>query len=304
MSTENIFSGFGKGTEVLTENCDRKKVENIVIGDKILNIDGVSKTCTYVNQDVDDMYQIIQEEGLDYVVSKDHVFCLYCTVNPVLNFYDEMYQIEHWDYYTKSVIRFSTSEYDHDPIKYVEILLKLLYVGTIIKISLKDYLSRSDEWKKVFLAYKTRINFAETIDLFYNPYFYGKTILSFPVSYQKIPTYFLKNSVKIRLSVLIGLLESNGEFINGTWMLKIFYDSRMYKDLMFLLYSIGLKCKKYGFNHLMILSGISTNNLDLKVSKTFKQIYRFRVQSVGRNKCYRFLLDNNDQFLLADCTVV
>ena len=74
---------FGKGTKVVMSDFSIKNIEDIIIGDFVLGIDGkpkeVMRTCT----GIDDLYLVKQKKGFDYIVNSKHK--LYFESRPRVN---------------------------------------------------------------------------------------------------------------------------------------------------------------------------------------------------------------------------
>ena len=74
---------FGKSTKVVMSDFSIKNIEDIIIGDFVLGIDGkpkeVMRTCT----GIDDLYLVKQKKGFDYIVNSKHK--LYFESRPRVN---------------------------------------------------------------------------------------------------------------------------------------------------------------------------------------------------------------------------
>lgn len=63
---------FGKGTKVVMSDYTIKNIEDIQVGDFVLGLDGTPQEVMHTTQGIDDLYQIHQKRGIDYVVNSKH----------------------------------------------------------------------------------------------------------------------------------------------------------------------------------------------------------------------------------------
>lgn len=63
---------FGKGTKVIMSDYTIKNIEDIQVGDFVLGLDGTPQEVMHTTQGIDDLYQIHQKRGIDYVVNSKH----------------------------------------------------------------------------------------------------------------------------------------------------------------------------------------------------------------------------------------
>lgn len=79
-----VFSGsrqgsgkcLAKGTKVLMADGSVKKVENIVVGDKLMGIDGTDRNVLSLGRGRENMYKITQNKGIEYIVNESHILSL------------------------------------------------------------------------------------------------------------------------------------------------------------------------------------------------------------------------------------
>jgi hypothetical protein len=67
---------FAKGTHVRMANLSIKNIEDIIVGDAILGIDGNPKYVSKTTTGISNMYKINQKRGIDYIVSGNHLLYL------------------------------------------------------------------------------------------------------------------------------------------------------------------------------------------------------------------------------------
>lgn len=63
---------FGKGTKVIMSDYTIKNIEDIQVGDFVLGLDGSPQEVMHTTQGIDDLYQIHQKRGIDYIVNSKH----------------------------------------------------------------------------------------------------------------------------------------------------------------------------------------------------------------------------------------
>lgn len=63
---------FGEGTKVIMSDYSRKNIEDIVVGDYVLGVDGLPKKVIKTCSGEDDLYMVHQKKGIDYVVNSKH----------------------------------------------------------------------------------------------------------------------------------------------------------------------------------------------------------------------------------------
>jgi hypothetical protein len=66
----------GKGTRVLMFDGTIKNVEDVVIGDKLMGLNGASRTVLSLAHGTEQMYWIRQNKGIDYRVNESHILSL------------------------------------------------------------------------------------------------------------------------------------------------------------------------------------------------------------------------------------
>jgi hypothetical protein len=129
---------FAPGTEVLMYDGCVKKVEDIVVGDKVMGDDGETpRTVQKLYHDEDEMYKIIPEYGTSYVVNRMHDLLLYVTR--------------------------TYGKYKKDD---------------IIEISVNDYINLSDSCKKVLHVFRNKGVTWENKQTSVDPYEAGCNVLN------------------------------------------------------------------------------------------------------------------------------
>lgn len=194
-----------KGTPIIMFNGETKNVENIKIGDLLLGDDSKPRKVTSLAQGKDKMYNILQENGNNYIVNSEHILCLKADGYPLIKNFSKKYNvrwIENNKFKSKSFIE-------------KEEAANLLYRlknnveinESIIEISVKKFLKLSNIKKKILKGYKVSVDFPNH-ELPIDPYIYG-----FQYSGNAIPNIYKYNSKENRLKLLKGLFDSSNRSI-------------------------------------------------------------------------------------------
>lgn len=142
---------FAKDTEILMYNGTIKKVQDIVIGDKIMGWDSKPRYVTSLAHGFEDMYEIKQNGKGSYTVNESHILSLKITglSNSV------------------TVRKDGSVERDHT----VDCYGVRYYAGDICNISVRDYLICSNRFKYVAKGFAMPADFPES-DIPVNAYFW------------------------------------------------------------------------------------------------------------------------------------
>ena len=130
---------FAKGTKVVMFSGELKAVEDVVVGDLLMGPDSNPRKVLSLSQGVGQLYKVHQCKGIDYVVNEQHVLCLKksiaCKGKP-----NQKRRYPNYEQY--------------------------------VEISVKDYLEKTNRWKRNFNGYRTAIEFPKT-SVPIDPYFLG-----------------------------------------------------------------------------------------------------------------------------------
>ena len=136
-------TGMGKchraGTPILMFDGAIKKVEDIVVGDLLMGPDSTPRRVLALGNGEDEMYKVIPRKGDPYTVNSEHILSL-------------------------KITKGATKGSGNNGSKYI--------AGTVVDISVKDYLSRSDTFKHCAKGWRVGVDFPElSVDL--HPYYLG-----------------------------------------------------------------------------------------------------------------------------------
>lgn len=133
----NVGKCLGKGTRILLHNGRIKNVEDIKVGDVLMGPNGKGRTVLTTTTGTDEMYLVDQQWGLPYIVNKDHILSL--------------------KWAKRNSVKKSWKEYKE---------------GDVVNISVIDYLSKSNLWKKFCKGWFSSLDFKDN-PLILDPYFLG-----------------------------------------------------------------------------------------------------------------------------------
>ena len=72
---------YGFGTRIRMADGSLKEVQDIVVGDYTMGVDGQPKLVESTNQGTGDLYKVSQKRGIDYIVNGDHLLVLHQKTN-------------------------------------------------------------------------------------------------------------------------------------------------------------------------------------------------------------------------------
>ena len=225
----------GKDTEILMYNGTVKKVQDIIVGDVLMGDDSMPRNVLTLARGREQMYKISSKKGDSYICNESHILSLKSSTN-----------------YSKKMKK-----------------------GDIIDISVIDYLNLPKSFHGrggILLGYKTSVEF-ESKEIKYDPYLLGywlgdgtsrhtgsqydyrinsiKNKNSFKdflrdnnlLNNKHIPYNYLCNSRDIRLSLLAGIIDSDGYF-NKNCIEITQKNEKLLDDIVYLARSLGFASYK------------------------------------------------------------
>lgn len=177
-----IMAGPGQGkclaldTRVLMYDGTVKKVQDVGVNDSLMGDDSKPRTVLSTCRGRETMYKVHQKNGDAYVVNESHILSLKLSKSP---------RIEHRPHRRQYNARWHDSDgrhsktftykpgHDVDQLKAAEqFIIDLPQRGSVIDISIEDYVTRSASWKTAFKGYKVSVDFPpRDVDL--DPYVLG-----------------------------------------------------------------------------------------------------------------------------------
>ena len=166
-----------KNTPVLMYNGTINMVQDIKQGDKLMGDNSTPRTVISTCQGRECMYRIEQLYGDNYVVNESHILSLKLSKSPRIRFIPKSrrYSVIWHDkqgerskvftYYGEEAQKKAKIDAD-------QFLSTLPLKGTVIDISVKEYMSRSKSWKTAYKGYKVGVEYSDSeIDI--DPYIIG-----------------------------------------------------------------------------------------------------------------------------------
>ena len=338
----------GKGTPILMYDGIIKNVEDIVLGDKIMGDDSNPRNVLSLARGREMMYKIHINKGEGYIVNESHILSLKysSTVNKhtpkgtildisVIDFLNlpksyhgrggvlvgyrvpivfpekiqeiDPYLVGYWlgDGHSYST-QITTQE--SRVIKYIVDCFKTKHKELYLKYKGKqyDYAINSIDGKKNIL-----MNFLKNNNMLKNKH---------------IPLHYKCNSRKNQLSLLAGIIDSDGYYCENCYVIAQ-KNEKLLDDIVFLAKSLGFAAykrkiyktctnaiggPKKGLYFTTSICGSGLEEIPVlclrkkgKVRKQIKDVlnYRIRLEPIGVDDYYGFEIDGNHRFVLGDFTV-
>lgn len=286
-------------------------MEDLKIDDVVMGPDGLKRFIVHKARNFGTVYKVIQKEGPDYLADEDQILFLRKNGTP-------------------------SNDVLEDP-------RNNDFMETI-EISIKDFLETDPGFRVDVQAYKTYIDFPLR-DIGIDPYDIGKWLGGEEINEKfsmfnllpeiKIPDNYLYTTVKNRLKLLAGIIETCG-VRQLTWYRMNIYDKDFFNQIVFLANSLGFHVKigtlspwKRVKNRIiekkeqpteellrLYITGYIKDIPTIKVGKSgrkgdvhlkkqpnpFKT--KFELKNLGKKDYYKIKVNGDGRCLLEDCTVV
>jgi superfamily II DNA or RNA helicase len=337
----------GKDTKILMYDGTIKNVQDIEVGDLLMGDDSTPRKVLTLARGQEQMYKISSKKGDSYICNESHILSLKCSSNHSKKMKKgDIIDISVRDYLNlpkcfhgkggvllgyKVPINFNEIKVEIDPY----LLGYWLCDGTSRNTGVKTQESRvikylvdlfKNKHKDLYLQYTGsqydyKINSLKNKNSF-KDYLRKANLLN----NKHIPYEYLCNSRDIRLSLLAGIIDSDGYF-NKNCIEITQKNEKLLDDIIFLARSLGFCCykkkvKKTCTNskdgakkEIYFLTNIYGNGIEKiptlcprKKGYPRKQIkdaltYRLQIEKLNVDDYYGFEIDGNRRFVLADFTV-
>jgi len=346
----HISTGGGKcngvDTPILMYDGTIKKVQNVRIGDQLMGDDSTPRNVLSLARGKEELYEIKPVKGESYVVNKSHILSLRCTANvskkykknciidiSVTEYLKQNKKFKHIYKGYRVKIDFQEKKVPFDP------YLLGLWLGdgtsstseitnqdsAIIKYLLTN-LPKYNCYADYNLGRRKHNNYSYSIKSIDKTNYFWEEIKKMNLKNNKhIPHRYLCNSRKNRLSLLAGLIDSDGYLGDGCY--EITQKNKILSDgILFLCRSLGFgayqkKCKKScmykgekreGIYYRINFSGEGVEDIPCLVPrkkalprKQKKNVlnYGFKIIEKGIDNYYGFEIDGNHRYVLGDFTV-
>jgi len=337
----------GKNTKILMYDGNIKLVQDIVVGDQIMGDDSKPRNVLTLSRGRETMYKVKENKGEGYIVNESHILSLrYGTkmnketpkgtiidisVKDYLNLPKSYHGRAGPLYGYKVPIEFPEKNVDFDPyllgywlgdgnsrkpmistqestvIKYFVDCFKTKHKTLYLKYSGSQYDYRINSINK-----NNEMNkFLKENNLLLNKH---------------IPHNYKCNSKEIRLSILAGIIDSDGYYFNNCYEITQ-KNEKLLDDIIFLARSLGFSAYKKKINksctngkdgpktgtyYLTVIFGLGLEEIPTlcprKKGYPRKQIknslnYRISLEKLEEDDYYGFEIDGNRRFVLGDFTV-
>lgn len=284
------YPGWGKclgyDTPIIMYDGTIKKVQDIVVGDKLMGDDSTVRNVLSVCRGQENMYKIVQSIGDTFTCNESHILSLYITDHKKItyNTTTENYTFEYFDSNTKkynSAI-FHTFQGVIDAMQYIP-------EQKIINISIKEYLQLDINTQKKLKLYKVSIELPDK-NVKENPYIIGQKVANKKLDH--IPDIYKYNSLQKRRDLLDGILSRSYPDTEKVYDITI-TGKTLLDDILYVTRSVGYNCyyEKELNNTYIIFIYKGINYTD------------FIISSIPEKDYYGFTIDGNHLFLLGDFTV-
>lgn len=343
----NGYCGCGKchtkGTEILMYDGSVKKVEDIIVGDLLMGDDSTPRKVLSLARGKEELYEVIQNNGLTYGVNKSHILSLQKRRNggrEKIKDFGTIQNISVEDYlklpkwrrnelygYSKEV-NFKSNEVDIDPYFLGAWLGDGASKGSSITTHKEDT-ELIDYYYKIAEIYGLKIRVESNSNNSNNYHLTtgikgGNNILFSAlkkynlINNKHIPNDYIVNNFEVRLQLLAGLLDTDG-YLDGKANYSISQKNKtLTEDIKRLCWSLGFKVthrKKIVNSVEYQVLHIKGNNLtDIPVKLERKKVSKrtifkdasvtgIKINSIGFGDYYGFELDGNHLYMLKDSTI-
>lgn len=177
-------TGFAENTPIIMFDGTTKCIEDIEVGDELMNTDGTANTVTKVTKSEQKMYDVIPVKGNNYTIAGDHILQLKVGYRGTIRWYKkyQTYQVMWLANLTMRTRSFSVSAYGSkknahkQAIKFqkdgVPLQEGYMPYGEIISVRLSDFVNIPKHIQRLQKGFCTGIEFDE-INVDVDPYIFG-----------------------------------------------------------------------------------------------------------------------------------
>lgn len=332
----------GHGTKVIMYDGTKKQVQDIEIGDLLMGVDSKPRLVLSLARGVENIYRIKQKKGIDYVVNESHILSLKRSRTENKHRNGDVLNIPVIEYLGKSnkfktnykgykCNGFEMTQRNH----LIDPYMIGLWLGdgtsqetaiTNIEDEVIEYIDKfciEHSLKiRVEKRHETSITYCLSgIKRGHNVFLSELKRLNL-IGNKHIPYEYYNTSIKSRLLLLAGLIDTDGHYSNDNMYQITQKNKTIADDIMQLCQSVGLAVstttvrKKsqngtFGTYYQMRIFGDIEKipvKVERKKAKQRRQIKNALVTSIeieelGLGNYYGFTLDKDGLFLLEDCTV-
>lgn len=340
-SPSNVGKCHGKGQEILMADLSTKKVEDIVVGDKVMGATGQARTVLSLHKGVDDIYKVTPKKGLPYTVNSKHLLVLQSndnvpkrglTKNGTLTMSaKEFHDLpKHYREHVLSGVRATLTEFGSGYNKEAYILGLWLAEGTSSKPQF-CLANKDKELHEILLEYAKEQGYRVNI----SPTNLRETTTAYDLAggmlvklrdkwgvleNKHIPKEFMNADYQTRLELLAGFLDGDGYLTSGGFELTL-KKNQLVKDIVKLAMTLGLsvtykdkfcKCQNFDgdwYTRIHIFGGADKIPNKLLRKKAANKPIRNQnrvgldIELVGKGEYYGFEVDGDHLYCLPDMQI-
>jgi len=325
-----------KNTEILMFDGAVKKVQDIIIGDKLMGKDGTERNVLSLKKGVSNMYKVESKKFKSIVVNENHTLSVFykgvktsCTVNHLLKEQNKKSFTNNYYRYLNGVkIPFKTKELPIDPYYLGLWLADGRSNCTSIKttdIVLKDYIEdfyKKNEFnysiKEIFPCTRSKLTSYECYN--YDSNFRGTFKKLNLINNKHIPEIYKTSSINQRISLLSGIIDGDGCLDKKHNSIDIYcgLNESIADDCVYIARSLGYFANKNIRNRKgckqtfeVIISG-DLKDLKTLLNRKKQTSYNPRINVLKSSfkltfdrvdEYFGFTLDKDNEYLLSDFTV-
>lgn len=320
-----IINCHEEDTKVLLYNGKIEMVQNIKIDDYIMSGDCKALKVKNIINGIDKMYKVTDNLTKDsFIVNQDYVLTLKYINNKRIKCSNGVYYVYWFDNINMEEC-IETFKYTEETKLYVKIFAYAFYNSIIeikeINVPIEEYLIMPNGLKRNLKIIRYVAYFTEK-QVAIDPYIYGSNDginIYNMVSNVNIKDIYMRNSLKVRLSYIAGVIDHYGYVDYDKYKIDIYNDSKYSKDLIFIINSAGINTtlkenyKKdniddykiytitiYG-NYINTIPTKINKLLTKKIKKQQKQKTNITIEEYGDDKnCYGFVFEKKEQYFLSN----
>lgn len=309
-----------KGTELIMFDGSFKKVEDIIVGDLLMGDDSTPRTVLSLARGREKMVRITPHRyGDSFIVNESHILSLKKTPTPgkyktkpeIVNVSVKDYL--EWSNQDKHLYKLYRKPVDF---KFQNVPYEPYFVGAWIgdgTRSTNGITNIDPELIQYIYEYADRLGYSVVKQEQLREYLQNNCTVS---DEKRIPDVYLYNTDKVRLELLAGLIDTDGNVTCGGYAFSTIYKT-LADQVVFLARSLGFSanCNRYennykGYYHIHIYGAcdkipvkIQRKKLGPRQQKKNQLVSGFTVEKLPVADYYGFELDQNHLYLLKDFTV-
>jgi hypothetical protein len=281
-------------------------VQDIKPYQTIMGDDGTPRNVLNVCRGRETMYRIDQDDGDPYTVNESHILSLMVVKNPRVNDKTGTVDVVNRD----SISRFVVDKNIYSDINlwsayYKPLIKNSLHKGDVIDISVREYITRCDKWKKHFTGYKSIIDYGTipttlpTIDVEWIRNF----VDTLNVNTKLIPPELKYSNFGYRniFTMIMEKIHTPNLFTPRTQNIKFHTtfthpSNNLMEDVIFIYRSLGYT----------VIRSNDTSSVDISDMWGVKQLYNtseIKLTRLEEGDYFGFQIDGNKRFVLGDFTV-